>query len=458
MNPVFTKIIFCTGFCLLLLNGCKENTNSPVESVEDDILSGGEMTTYTSGSSAFSLPAPNLTQENLDKHLLGDAQFEQKFVEAPADVNPGLGPLFNNNSCINCHVSDGRGRPPFPGGKLGSMLIRISMPGADEHNGPNPVPGFGAQLQDKAIFGYDAEGTITITYTEITGNYPDGTSYILKKPTYTITGSVAGNVLLSPRVAPAVFGLGLIEAIPEEAIIANADENDLDGDGISGKPNYVWNYKTNSFELGRFGWKANVPTLLQQTAGAYNGDMGITSPFFPMENCHTNSLCDTTNDDPEISEQTLEAVEFYIQTLAVPSRRDYDKPEVKRGKNLFKEVGCNSCHITEFKTGINSKIAEVSNQKIHPYSDFLLHDMGDKLSDNRPDYDATGNEWRTAPLWGIGLVEIVNGHTFFLHDGRATTLEEAILWHNGEGKKSKDKFMRLSKSERGALISFLKSL
>lgn len=186
--------------------------------------------------------------------------------------------------------------------------------------------------------------------------------------------------------------------------------------------------------------------------------MGITSPYFPLENCHSNSSCDTTGDDPEITQEFLEAVEFYVQTLAVPSRRNYDKPEVKTGKGLFKEIGCNSCHITEFTTRNHPKVAEVSNQKIHPYTDLLLHDMGDELSDNRPDFNSNGNDWRTPPLWGIGLVEIVNGHTFFLHDGRARTLEEAILWHNGEGKKSKEKFMNLDKTNRNALISFLNSL
>ena len=452
------KKFACVCLLGLLIAGCNENTNSPEETVEDDILSGGETTTFTTGSSAFSLPAPNLSPENLDKHLFGDLQFEQSFVKAPAQINPGLGPLFNNNSCVNCHIADGRGRPPAPGGQLESMLIRISIAGTGDHNSPNPVPGFGDQLQDKAVFGFQPEGNLITTYSEVSGVYPDGTTYHLTEPEYIITGSLPGGVLFSPRVAPSVFGLGLVEAIPEISILANADENDTDGDGISGKPNYVWNYATNQFELGRFGWKANTPTLLQQTAAAYNNDMGITSPLFPMENCHNNSMCDTSGDDPEITQEILEAVAFYAQTLAVPSRRDYDKPEVKRGKILFKETGCNSCHITEFETGVNPDIPEVSNQKIHPYSDFLLHDMGDELSDGRPDFDASGNEWKTPPLWGIGLVEIVNGHTFFLHDGRARTLEEAILWHNGEGKKAKENFMNLSKSDRDALISFLKSL
>jgi CxxC motif-containing protein (DUF1111 family) len=456
MKIIFGKIILLF-FLIAIFNGCNENSIPPEEATENDILSGGETTTLASGSSAFSFPAPNLSPENLEKHLFGDIHFEQSFVQAPALVNPGLGPLFNSNSCVNCHVSDGRGRPPFEGGQLESMLIRVSLPGPGEHNAPNPVPGFGTQLQTKAIFGYEPEGSVSISYIEETGEYPDGTTYSLRKPVYVITGRINPGVLYSPRTAPVVFGTGLLEAIPEQVILANEDEHDKDQDGVSGKANYVWNAASGRFELGRFGWKANTPTLLQQVAAAYVNDIGITSPYFPMESCHQSAICDTASDDPEITQEILEAVEFYVQTLAVPSRRDYNNQEVKKGKALFKQIGCASCHVTEFKTGMHP-ISELSNQKIHPYTDLLLHDMGEGLSDNRPDFDADGKEWRTPPLWGIGLQEIVNGHSLLLHDGRARNLEEAILWHDGEGKKSKEEFMKLSKADRDALIRFLKSL
>jgi len=446
-------------FAVYFFQNCSDNPGSPPEEMpEDDILSGGATTVFLTGSLAFSQPAANLSATTLEKHLAGDLQFEQSFVKAPADVNPGLGPLFNNNSCINCHIGDGRGNPPFAGGQLETMLIRISSPGSGEHNAPNPVSGFGTQLQTRSIIGYEPEGSVQITYSEIAGEYPDGTTYSLRKPDYIISGNVPGGILISPRVAPSVIGLGLLEAISENDILSNADEGDFDQDGVSGRPNYVWNAETNRTELGRFGWKANTPTLIQQAASAYNNDMGITSPLFPMENCYSSGQCDTTNDDPEISQDILEQVELYVQTLGVPARRNYDDETVKLGKNLFKQVGCNSCHITQFTTGSNSKIPELTNQKIHPYTDLLLHDMGDELADNRPDFDATGREWRTPPLWGIGLVEIVNGHTFFMHDGRARNLEEAILWHFGEGENSREKFMNLSKSEREALIKFLQSL
>ncbi len=450
-------IFFLIAFFLI---GCKENIYSPPEAdeSEDDILSGGAATTFTNGSLSYSLPAPNLSAENLEIHLKGDMQFEQSFVKAPALVNPGLGPLFNNNSCSNCHVGDGRGRPPFEGGQLESMLIRISISGSDIHGGPNPVPGFGDQLQTKAVLGSEPEGFVNISYVEIQGSYPDGTKYSLRQPLYNISGSVTSGILHSPRVAPSVFGLGLLEAVPEQTILANADEEDNNGDGISGKANYVWNFRTNKFEIGKFGWKANTPTLLQQTAGAYNNDMGITSVYYPMENCYSNENCDTAGDDPEITTETLNSVALYVQTLAVPSRRNFDDPAVKSGKTLFRQIGCASCHITELKTGIHPEIPELSHQTIHPYTDLLLHDMGEELADNRPDYKADGREWRTPPLWGIGLVEIVNGHTFFMHDGRARNFEEAILWHNGEGKTSKENFVKLSKENRESLIKFLKSL
>ena len=455
------KIIFRILFLLLAIyvfQSCSENPGTPEEVPEDDILSGGATTVFLAGSQSFSQPAANLSSQTLEKHIAGDANFEQTFVKAPAPVNPGLGPLFNNNSCINCHVSDGRGNPPFEGEQFESMLIRISVSGNDIHNGPNSVPGFGTQLQTQALVGYEPEGSIQLNYSEISGTYPDGETYTLRKPDYIITGRVPGGVLTSPRVAPFVIGLGLLEAIPEETILSNADENDINQDGVSGRPNYVWDYASNKIELGRFGWKANTPTLIQQAASAYNNDMGITSPLFPMENCYSSGQCDSTNDDPEVSQEILNDVEAYVQTLGVPARRNYDDETVKLGKSLFKQVGCNSCHISEFTTGTFTKVPELSNQKIHPYTDLLLHDMGDELADNRPDFEATGSEWRTPPLWGIGLVQVVNGHTFFMHDGRARNLEEAILWHFGEGENSREKFMNLTKSQREALIKYLQSL
>lgn len=454
------KIIILILSGLLLFTSCSEDINnpeppSPVDPAER--YSGGATTSFVFSSQAFSNPAANLSMNTLDKHLIGDVNFEQTFVKAPAPINSGLGPIFNNVSCINCHIADGRGRPPLGSEALETMLIRISVDGTNQHGGPNPVPGFGGQLQDKSIFGYEPEGNVIISYTEISGNYPDGTPYSLRKPNYQLTGQVPAGVNISPRVAPFVFGLGLLEAISEVDILSNEDEFDSDGDGVSGKPNYVYDDRNQTTKLGRFGWKANQPSLYQQSAAAYVNDIGITNPLYQLENCHNNAVCDTLDDDPEITNEILESVELYVQTLAVPGRRDFDNADVIAGKELFKSAGCSNCHTPSYTTG-NHPVSELSNQKIFPYTDLLLHDMGDELADNRTDFRADGKEWRTSPLWGIGLVSVVNGHTNFLHDGRARSLEEAILWHGGEAEQSKEKFMLLNLEDRNRLLAFLNSL
>jgi CxxC motif-containing protein (DUF1111 family) len=459
MKILFKK--YLTLVCIsLVVFSCTDDINnpdppSPVDPAER--YSGGGTTTFIFSSQAFSNPAANLSISTLEEHLEGDLNFEQNFIKAPAQYNSGLGPLFNNVSCINCHIADGRGRPPLGSEDLETMLLRISVDGTGTNGGPNPVPGYGGQLQDKSVFGFEAEGNVVITYTEISGNYPDGTPYSLRKPSFQLTGQVPSSVNVSPRVAPFVFGLGLLEAISEIDIIANADESDIDGDGISGKPNYVWNDRTNSESLGRFGWKANQPNLYQQSAAAYVNDIGITNSLYQLENCHNNAVCDTLDDDPEITDEILKSVELYVQTLAVPGRRDFDNADVIAGKELFNTIGCGDCHTSGFTTGSHT-LSELSNQRIFPYTDLLLHDMGDDLADNRTDFRANGKEWRTPPLWGIGLVSVVNGHTNFLHDGRARNLEEAILWHGGEAENSKNKFMNLKIFERSQIIKFLNSL
>ena len=427
-------------------------------------LSGGDTTIFDASSHAFSIPAPNLSAAALEKHLDGDVEFEAVFVTAPAEVNPGLGPIYNNISCVNCHSRDGRGRPPKVDEKLVSMLFRLSLPNfEDDESGrsPIPVPGFGTQLNNRAIYGTPAEGSVKIEYTEQALTTEDGTRVHLRYPNYTITDTykpLPEDVEVSPRVAPVVFGLGLLEAIPEETILAFADESDIDRDGISGKPNYVWDVVQKRYTLGRFGWKANQPNLLQQVASAYHDDMGLTTSLFLLENSFGQSQLKENNTTPEISDEILDVVTFYVQTLAVPARRNVDNPEVMQGEQLFAQAQCASCHIPTLRTGILRGVPSVSNQTIHPYTDMLLHDMGPDLADNRPDFHADGREWRTPPLWGIGLVRTVNGHTNFLHDGRARNLMEAILWHGGEAEKSREITLQMSKTERDALIAFLESL
>ncbi len=462
--PRTIALAFCIGALLLTLlcTSCQSSNEPNVEaaSTDDERLSGGAMTVSDATSKAFGLPAPNLAGARLQLHTDGDAAFEAVFVTAPAPVNAGLGPLFNNNSCGSCHKGDGRGRPPVAGEQFNSMLFRISVPGVASDGGPNPVAGFGGQVQTRAIFGTQPEMDITIEYTERAGRFGDGEQYSLQSPQYRVSqpyAPVPQDVMLSPRVAPPVFGLGLLEAVSEQTILALADEMDANGDGISGKANIVWDAQTGRSTLGRFGWKANQPNLTQQNAAAYNGDMGITSPLFPEENSAGQPQAIPAH-APEISSAILNAATHYTRTLGVPARRNVNDAAVKRGKTLFVQANCSGCHVSTLKTGVLADVPEASNQTIHPYTDLLLHDMGEDLSDNRPDFKATGREWRTAPLWGLGLTEIVNGHSNFLHDGRARNLVEAILWHGGEAERSKQAFIGMTKADREAVIKFLQSL
>ena len=430
-----------------------------------DELLGGETTAFSAGSNAFELSARNLNNEERRVFEVGDSFFNQNWVTAPASTESrdGLGPVFNAQSCSSCHSHDGRARPPENDeDPARGLLLRLSVmtPG-----GPHDEPVYGGQLQDRAIIGVPAEGRIGIRYEAVEGEYPDGTGFTLRKPSYEVLDPAFGplhpDVMISPRIAPVTFGVGLLEGIPEERILSASDPDDADGDGISGRPNMVLDVATGTNVLGRFGWKANQPTVEQQSAGAFLGDIGITSSYFPHENClDTQALCREAPDggNPEVPDERLAKVTFYLQTLAVPAMRDIDDPEVQQGARLFVTTGCSSCHTPRHETPEDYPIRALAGQVFFPYTDLLLHDMGEGLADNRPDGLATGSEWRTPPLWGIGLVEVVNGHTTLLHDGRARNLEEAILWHGGEAEQARDNFMGLSPDEREALIRFLRSL
>lgn len=284
---------------------------------------------------------------------------------------------------------------------------------------------------------------------------------ILKKPTYSLIDTYIpfpSNGLLSPRIGSPVFGLGLLEVIPENYILQNQDINDANGDGISGKANYVFDAVSGTTKIGRFGWKANTATILEQCAGAYNGDMGITTYLKPIETGFGQSNGeDGLGDDPELADNILQRVALYCKTLAVPAPRDITDNNVRRGAKIFEQLDCAKCHIPKMQTG-SSSISVLANQTIFPYSDMLLHDMGDDLADNRTDFLASGNEWKTRPLWGIGLTNVVNNHTNFLHDGRAKNITEAILWHGGEAQNSKNKFKQLSTKDRNDLLKFINSL
>ncbi len=467
-------------FLLLLAAAACAGENDPVApeagSPEDDLeaerqaarrigvahtaLSGGATTVFNVSADAFSLEAPNLQGLNVGLHEAGDVAFEIAFVPEKGSPIGGLGPVFDNESCEACHLADGRGRPPAGGEPFSSMLFRGSVPGNGAHRSPLAIPGFGTQLQMRAIAGVSPEIQAAVAYVDSAGVFTDGSPYTLTPPRYTLTGvqqALPGGTLVSPRVAPAVFGLGLLEAVPEALILQLADPSDRNRDGISGRANIVWDETRQRLALGRFGWKANTPNLLQQTAAAYNGDMGITSALFPAEPC-AGQLPECDTHPPEVDVQTVANVTLYTQTLGVPARRDLNDPITSRGELMFYVANCDGCHAPTLRTGALPGVPEVSGQRIHPYTDLLLHDMGAALADGRPDFHASGSEWRTPPLWGIGLVQTVNGHSRFLHDGRAGTLEEAILWHGGEARRSRERFKRMSRDDRLALVAFLGSL
>jgi CxxC motif-containing protein (DUF1111 family) len=429
--------------------------------------SGGKATVFDTSANAFATAIPSLDRIERRAFSVGNSFFNDNWVTAPASTEgrDGLGPLFNAQSCSSCHFHDGRGKPPEgDDDPERGLLLRLSVPGAGPHGGVVPDPAYGDQLQDRAISGVPAEGRISITTEKVRGRYADGTSFTLVAPTYAITetgyGPLASDVQLSPRIAPAVFGVGLLEAVPAETVLEHADPDDADRDGISGTANRVLDVRTQHMVLGRFGWKSNVPTVEQQNAGAFNGDIGITSSLFPEKSCtavETACLSAPTGGDPEVDDQKLGRVTFYTRTLAVPARRGADESAVRDGEQLFRSAGCSACHLPTTQTG-PSDIPALADQTIHPFTDLLLHDMGPGLADDRPDGLATGSEWRTAPLWGIGLVDTVNRHTRFLHDGRARNLSEAILWHAGEAQPAKQRFRTMSRRDRAAIIAYLESL
>lgn len=479
MGRKTTLITYCAIALLTAgLLSCKKKSGEVIDGPDPvaqlqaepgEELSAGEGTVKNASIEAFGFQGSNFSAERNRSFSMGNSLFRDVWVTAPSSTfkRDGLGPLVNANSCATCHFKDGRGRPPVEGEtSLLSMLVRLSIVGQDEHGGPKPEPNYGGQLQDKAILGVLPEAKVNISYEEVPGIYADGSTYSLRKPTYTFTdlnyGPMDPNMLYSPRVAPQMPGLGLLEAMDERTIQLLADPLDLNADGISGRTNRVWDAMKNTYAMGRFGWKANQPSLSQQTAGAFHGDMGITSSIFPDEALDGNQLnlygSLPTGGKPEIADSNLEDVIFYCQTLTVPERRNWTDQEVLQGKLLFSKLECHKCHVPKMVTSSTAEIPELRDQTIRPYTDLLLHDMGEALTDGRPDFEAQGNEWRTPPLWGIGLVKVVNKHTFFLHDGRARNLEEAILWHGGEAQKSKEGFLKLPQSDRAKLIKFLESL
>ncbi|MEC7299047.1 MAG: di-heme oxidoredictase family protein [Pseudomonadota bacterium] len=438
---------------------------------------------------AFSQPSGNISFERELDFKLGNGLFKKLWVSSPSSTlaSDGLGPLYNARSCQRCHLKDGRGHPPEgPGDDAVSMFLRVSVPaGAEDEmtrieafltsqgealNRTRPDPVYGGQMQDFGVAGHPAEYRLDVTWEEIPVQM-NGEVASLRKPTWTAQdlgyGPLAPGAMLSPRVAPQMLGLGLLEAIPAADILALADPLDADGDGVSGRAQVVWSFEHDRPMLGRFGYKAGAPTVREQSAAAFAGDVGISTPLFPAHwgDCTDGQpACRTAphgGDDArgtEIDAEGLDLVTFYSRNLGVPARRDTDAPEVLNGKRIFHQARCTACHVSKFVTNRLPDQPEQSFQLIWPFTDLLLHDMGEGLADNRPEGLASGREWKTPPLWGIGLTPQVNGHSYYLHDGRARSLLEAVLWHGGEAQSARDHVIGLTPQDRADLIRYLESL
>ncbi|MCE6958939.1 thiol oxidoreductase [Cereibacter sphaeroides] len=448
-----------------------------------EAMPGGAASVRARGTAdAFSQSSANMPFDREMDFKLGNGLFRKLWVASPSSTqaSDGLGPLYNARGCQNCHLKDGRGHvPEGPEDEAVSMFLRLSVPGGPAPEGiedwiaTQAEPTYGGQLQDFAAAGHAPEGRMRIDWQEVPVTLADGTVVTLRRPAYSVSdlgyGPMAADVMLSPRVTPQMIGLGLLEAIPAADILAHADPDDRDGDGISGRPNIVWSEEAQAPMLGRFGLKAGAPTVLQQSAAAFAGDMGIANALFPEpwgECTAAQSACRTAvhgiepgkRDGLEIDRKGLDLTAFYARNLAVPERRRVDDSQVLRGKQMFHEAGCPACHVPKFVTHRLNDQPEQSFQLIWPHTDLLLHDMGEGLADNRPEGRATGREWRTPPLWGIGLTELVSGHQSFLHDGRARSLLEAVLWHGGEAEAARSRVISLPAPDREALIAFLESL
>ena len=450
-----------------------------LKSDESSFFSGGETTNITNNKNSFSLEAKNLPEHLKVDFLVGDALFERIWEDSRFTSNiarDGLGPFFSSQSCAGCHINDGRGHLPETIYRdTDSISIVIHLGKDKDHLNTRlkniPDRNYGSQISEFAVEGILKEADINFKYDYKIGAFDNGIIYELRKPKIFLSNLNYGNIdkdtEFSARVAQPLIGLGLIEAISAEDIMENEDEFDLDNDGISGKANKVWDDVNQKEELGRFGWKASQPSIYQQVADALFNDMGLSNPLYKNHSNCTESQVDCLNvingnsiehDNLEVSNQQLELITFYSQQLGVPARRDINDEDVVAGKKIFFELKCNSCHTEKFKTGSYSNHKNLNHQVIYPYSDFLLHDMGEGLDDNIPEYSANGNEWRTTPLWGLGLTETVSGRKTYLHDGRARNLTEAILWHGGEANRSVNKFKKLNNIQINQLLKFLRSL
>lgn len=440
-------------------------------------------------------PAANMADDLRPNFHAGKALARQPWIKAPTatDARDGLGPVFNARTCLTCHIKGGKGNIPQDNDSpITTTLVRLSKPVLNKSEykealktqGFIPHPVYGDQIQNHSTslahhfrhnksaqhLKHDVapEAYLYVIWQDSTFKYPDGREVRLRKPSidfrYLGYGPIGDDTLLSIRMAPSIHGMGLLELIPQQDIDGLADEFDKNQDAISGRVNQVWDIKTQSIQPGRFGLKSNKPTLEMIVAGAFANDLGISNPLFPDQPCTDQQpTCKTqvTGNDAngfELPQHLLDLVVDFNRNLAPLKRQDSETKTVMQGRTLFYQTGCNQCHQPRFVTGESKKFPHLSKQEIWPYTDLLLHDMGPDLADNRPEFLANGQEWRTAPLWNLGDQPAVNGSNVMLHDGRARNVEEAILWHGGEAENAKNKFIHLPLSQREALIEFVYSL
>lgn len=449
------RSILSLAVCILTLAPAATHGDEPAQ-----------VLTSLASREAYSQPIrPLSSQENL-QFQLGRGLVRQSWIISPAEDRDiaGLGPLYNRNSCIACHAKNGRGfAPDGPEESMRAMLVRLSVPGKTPEGSPLPHPWYGDQLQEFGAPGVEAEGRAHLRYEESEISLNGGERVKLRKPIITFSslayGTLPDNLQTSARIAPGIYGTGLLEAIADSTLLAL--ESQPKPGKIKGRLNRVWSAEQQRQVIGRFGWKANVATLREQTANALAGDMGLSSRLFPHGNCaeqQTGCKQAPVSGTPEITTEQLDNMAFYQLALAAPAPRHQDSPSIQRGAALFQQAQCAACHRPQIKTGDFPRLAALSQQTIAPYTDLLLHDMGPELADHRPDFAASGSEWRTPPLWGIGLAKLVEKNAGFLHDGRARTILEAILWHGGEAEEAKKMVRAMTPEERHALLSFIESL
>jgi CxxC motif-containing protein (DUF1111 family) len=450
--------------------------SAPAQRIPETALSAGAFTIARVDEGAYTQPAPVLDYHQRRVFEMGRGHFHRKWVIFGALGDWGLGPTFVADRCAACHEGAGRGAPPGrPGEQLRSMIVRLSLPGTDAQGAPRPDPHYGDQLQNDSLQGRSPddgystvpvppEADLYLDWETVTVALADGEQVELRRPRLRIEnlrfGPLGEGAMTSLRIAQPLVGLGLLEAVPDEALLEIAVRQRAAGFG--GRPNRVWDAIAGREVIGRFGWKANQPSLRQQIAAAAIADMGVTSELFRAQNCppvQTICAAEMPGGDRELIDSDWAEIEFWLQGLAVPARRAPEDPQVVRGEALFAAAQCAVCHVPTLRTGERvPHLPQLANQTIRPYTDLLLHDMGEALADGRPDFEAGPRDWRTPPLWALGLSRTVSRSSALLHDGRARNVTEAILWHGGEAAGAREAFRAMPRADREALVRFVESL